>query len=304
MAFLRNTNTSPAKSWGIGSALLLALAASGCTQNPPVPEPIISAPVVPELTNATDQPFTNYRQLAWSDEFSAASLDATKWKPEVKDVWYNNELQATTNDRKNLTLNGGNLQITAVKENYNGRTYTSARIVTKGLKDFNFGRIDTRAKLPKGKGVWPAIWMLGSNDSQASWPACGEIDIMELKGSQPQVNYSTIHFGASISSKRDQGTAYSLPMPAPPLPAGDFSTDFHVFSVIRSQNKIRWYVDSTLYYTRTQADVAPSPYPFNNPFYMILNVAVGGDFDGNPNASTVFPQQMLVDYVRYYKYKE
>ena len=293
----------PLNAWrAAGSGLLLALAAGGCTQNPPVPEPISVAASAPELPNTADRTFTSYRTLAWSDEFDGAALDATKWTPQVKDVWYNNELQATTSDRKNLTVTGGNLQITAVKENYNGRTYTSARIVTKGLKDFTFGRIDTRAKLPKGKGLWPAIWMLGSNDSRASWPACGEIDIMELKGSQPQTNYSTLHYGANTRAHQEQGTFYSLPAPPPPLPAGDFSTDFHVFTVIRSQSKIRWYVDSTLYYTRTQTDV--SPYPFNNPFYMILNVAVGGDFDGNPDASTLFPQQMLVDYVRYYKYDE
>ena len=212
-------------------------------------------------------------------------------------MWYNNELQATTNSRNNLGVTNGNLVITAQREAYNGRAYTSARINTKRLRDFTFGRIDVRAKLPKGKGIWPAIWMLGSNDSEASWPACGEIDIMELRGSTPQVNISTLHFGNSIATKPQPfSTTYTLPS------GRDFSQDFHTFSLIRAQDKIEWYVDSVKYFTATQAQI--SPYPFNNPFYLILNVAVGGDFDGNPDGTTTFPQQMQVDYVRYYKYKE
>ena len=277
---------------------LLLGAAAGCTQNPPVPTPVVTDPVtvVPELRNATPRPFADYTQLVWSDEFDGAELNLTKWKPEVKDVWYNNEKQATTNARSNLTVTGGNLQISALRESYHGRDFTSARIVTKGLKDFNFGRIDVRAKLPKGKGLWPAIWMLGSNDSQVNWPACGEIDIVELKGSQPQVNISTLHFGTTVATKPPgQSATYALP-------ANDFSTDFHVFSLVRGQDMVRWYVDGNLYFTRVPADV--TVYPFNNPFYLILNVAVGGDFDGDPDASTAFPQQMQVDYVRFYKYQE
>jgi beta-glucanase (GH16 family) len=211
-------------------------------------------------------------------------------------VWYNNELQATTNSRSNLAVTNGNLAITALREAYHGRDYTSARINTKGLRDFTFGRIDIRAKVPKGKGIWPAIWMLGSNDSQVSWPACGEIDIMELRGSVPQVDISTLHYGASVNTHQFSSSAYSLPG------APDLSAAYHTYSIIRSQDKTQWYVDSVKYYERTVAQI--SPYPFNNPFYVILNVAVGGDFDGNPDGSTSFPQQMLVDYVRYYKYKE
>ena len=274
----------------------VALAAAGCTQNPPGPTIVEAAPVVSEALNATIMPYSSYRTLVWNEEFDGTSLNLQKWLPEVKDVWYNNELQATTNARANLAVTNGNLTITALRENYHNRNYTSARINTKGLRDFTFGRIDVRAKVPKGKGIWPAIWMLGSNDSQVSWPACGEIDIMELRGSTPQVDISTLHYGANTNAHQFSTNAYSLPG------APDLSAAYHTYSIIRAQNKTQWYVDSLLYFERTQAQI--SPYPFNNPFYLILNVAVGGDFDGDPDGSTSFPQQMLVEYVRYYKYKE
>jgi beta-glucanase (GH16 family) len=235
----------------------------------------------------------------WSDEFDGTSLNSQKWVPEIKDVWYNNELQATTDSRNNLGVTNGNLVITAQREAYHGRAYTSARINTKGLRDFTFGRIDSRAKLPKGKGIWPAIWMLGSNDSQVSWPACGEIDIMELRGSTPRVNNTTMHYGSNTATHQYKGTQYTLPTAT----TGDFSTDFHTFSCLRGQDKMEFYVDGTLYYTFTPSLTGSFAYPFNNPFYAILNVAVGGDFDGNPDATTVFPQTMQVDYVRFYQYK-
>jgi beta-glucanase (GH16 family) len=278
----------------LSAGLLLALTAGGCTQNPPGPVITATGTSGSAATNSDSHAYADYTELTWSDEFDASSLDASKWTPEVKDVWFNNELEATTARRENVTLAGGNLNITAIKENYNGRTFTSARIITKGKKEFTFGRLDVRAKMPKGKGMWPAIWMLGANDSQASWPACGEIDIMELRGSAPSVNNTTMHFGNSVATHQQKGTAYALP-------AGDFSTDFHLFTCIRSLNKMEFFVDGVSYYTLTSATV--SPYPFNNPFYVILNVAVGGDFDGNPDASTTFPQSMLVDYVKFFQYK-
>jgi beta-glucanase (GH16 family) len=141
--------------------------------------------------------------------------------------------------------------------------------------------------------------MLGSNDSQVSWPACGEIDIMELRGSTPRVNNSTMHYGSSVATHQYKGTQYTLPTST----SGDFSTDFHTFSCVRGQDKLEFFVDGVSYYTFTPSLVTPYAYPFNNPFYVILNVAVGGDFDGNPDATTVFPQTMQVDYVRFYQYK-
>ena len=282
---------------------MLVLTMVSCTEtekNVPSPSAPTTTPVTPPVTPPTSssneevRDFDTYTELVWSDEFDGTALDAGKWVPEVRDKWYNNELQATT-ARDNVSVTGGNLVITAKKQAYNGRDYTSARIITKGKQDFVFGRIDTRAKLPKGQGLWPAIWMLGSNDSTNPWPSCGEIDIMEVKGRAPKENYSTLHYGTTPADRKYKGTMYTLPG------SGDFSTDFHIFTVIRSRNQTRWYIDSVLYYTLTSNQV--SPYPFNNPFYMILNVAVGGDFGGNPDATTTFPQQMLVDYVKYFKYK-
>jgi beta-glucanase (GH16 family) len=283
----------------LSAGLVLACSTGGCTQEPPGPviTDTSSGGTASTAVNADARDFALYTELKWSDEFDASSLDQSKWVYEVKDVWYNNELQATTNRRDNVTLASGNLNIIARAETYNGRSYTSGRIITKGKMDFNFGRLDVRAKVPKGKGIWPAIWMLGSNDSTAPWPNCGEIDIMELRGSIPNVNNSTVHYGTSNADHKYKGTQYTLPANT----NGDFSTDYHLFSCIRSLNQMRFYVDGNLYYTLTPNDV--SPYPFNNPFYAILNVAVGGDFDGNPTAATTFPQTMLVDYVRYYQYK-
>jgi len=296
MSYLGN----PALLRSLSAGIALMLSSGGCTQEPPGPviaDTTTGGGTTTTAVNADSRDFAQYTELKWSDEFDASALDQTKWVYEVKDVWYNNELQATTNRRDNVTLTGGNLNINAIKESYNGRSYTSGRIITKGKQDFNFGRYDVRAKLPKGKGIWPAIWMLGSNDSTAPWPNCGEIDIMELRGSSPTVNNSTVHYGTSNADHKYKGTQYTLPASA----SADFSSDYHVFSLVRSLNQMRFYVDGNLYYTLTPADV--SPYPFNNPFYGILNLAVGGDFDGNPDASTTFPQTMLVDYVRFYQYK-
>jgi beta-glucanase (GH16 family) len=279
----------------VGASFLLALALGACTKEPN--NPTFAAPVnnVDANLNAEAKDFADYTGLVWSDEFDGGALNQDKWQYEIQDVWYNNELQATTNSPDNLYLTGGNLVIQAKQQAYNGRNYTSARIVTRGKKDFIFGRIDIRAKMPKGKGIWPAIWMLGSNDATETWPRCGEIDISELRGSIPNRSLSTVHYGLSFESKQEKGGAVTLP-------AGNFSDDFHLFTVIRSRDQIRFFLDSAQYFTITPTQVAP--YPFNNPFYMILNVAVGGNFDGDPDASTVFPQQMMVDYVKYYQYAE
>ncbi|QIL75494.1 MULTISPECIES: family 16 glycosylhydrolase [Hymenobacter] len=279
----------------LGAAMLCCLTATACTEEKEksVPTPTPTPPAATEV-NAEARDFSQYTELVWSDNFDGSALDQSKWTYEVSDNWYNNELQATTNSSENLYLNGGNLVIQAKREQLRNRQYTSARIVTKGKQDFAFGRVDIRAKLPKGKGIWPAIWMLGSNDSQAPWPACGEIDIMELRGSQPAVNISTIHFGNTTADRKQKGTEVRLP-------TGDFADDYHIFSLVRSKGQLRWYLDGQQYFSVTSSEV--SPYPFDNKFYMILNIAVGGDFDGNPDASTTFPKQMQVDYVRYYQYK-
>jgi len=232
--------------------------------------------------------------LVWSDEFEGTALNTAAWTFETgASGWGNNELQNYRPD--NTSLVSGNLVIEARQENVGGAAYTSSRIVTKGKKEFKFGRIDIRAALPTGKGIWPALWMLGSNIDQVSWPACGEIDIMELIGSIPNQVNGTIHFGANNSDHKFTGTTYTLAGNTP------FSDAFHVFSLLWEQNRIRWYVDDVLFYEITPATLSGSAYPFNAPQFFIFNVAVGGNWPGSPDATTSFPQRMIVDYVRVFQ---
>ncbi|KUG09177.1 glycoside hydrolase family 16 protein [Solirubrum puertoriconensis] len=273
--------------------LAFGLLLTGCTEEPPKPLPPAPAPVV----NAASRPYADYTRLVAeaSDEFDGGGLDLRKWSYEVRDDWFNNEKQATTSSPNNLYLSSGQLHIQARREPLRSKQFTSARIVTRNKISYEFGRLDVRARLPKGQGIWPAIWMLGANEAQVGWPACGEIDIMELRGSDPAATVTTVHYGPDLARHQYQGSTYRLP-------SGDFSADFHVFSLIRSQDGLRWFVDGQPVYSIGAAQV-PN-YPFNQPFYLILNVAVGGHFDGDPAASEPFPKEMVVDYVRFYQYPE
>ncbi len=233
--------------------------------------------------------------LNWSDEFNGPTLDNNTWNYETGGGgWGNNELENYTNSSKNSFItNGGYLVIEARQETPGGTDYTSARLQTKGKKEFKYGRMDIRAKLPKGKGLWPAIWMLGSNISTTPWPACGEIDIMELLGQQPNTMYGTMHWGIAGQGSTHIGGNYALS-------GEDFSQKFHVFSIVWDATKIEWYVDDQKFFTGNKTDVNGN-YPFDNNFFFLLNVAVGGAWPGNPDATTVFPQRMIVDYVRVYQ---
>ncbi len=238
----------------------------------------------------------NYPGLAltWSDEFSGSSLDVNSWNYETGGGgWGNNELENYTTSDKNSYLSKGYLVIEARKETSGSNNYTSARLQTKGKKEFKYGRMDIRAKLPKGKGIWPAIWMLGSNISTTPWPASGEIDIMELLGHEPNKVYGTMHWGNVGAGSTHIGNSYVLP-------GEDFSQKFHVFSIVWDASKIEWYVDDKKFFTGNKTDVNGN-YPFDQPFFFILNLAVGGAWPGNPDANTVFPQRMIVDYVRVYQ---
>lgn len=282
------------RSWLTGG-LLLALGLLSCTEKSksgaPVPTP--PPPTTPAV-NEEARDFAQYNTLVWQDEFEGGALDQTKWTYEQGGGgWGNNELQAYTTSPDNVYLSGGSLFIQARRQQSGTNAYTSGRLITKGKRSFRYGRIDVRAKVPKGKGIWPAIWLLGADIDQVNWPACGEIDIMELRGSRPREFLSTMHFGTSTADHRYKGITKVL--------AADLSDDFHVFTVVRSKDLLRFFYDGELYYSFTPSDA--SPFPFNNPFFMILNVAVGGHFDGNPDASTTFPQQMQVDYVRHYEYR-
>jgi hypothetical protein len=233
--------------------------------------------------------------LAWSDEFSGKEIDNNSWNYETGGGgWGNHELEYYTNNHKNAFItSGGYLVLEARKETVGSNQYTSARLQTMGKREFKYGRMDIRVLLPKGKGIWPAIWMLGSNISTTPWPACGEIDIMELLGQEPGKVYGTMHWGSAGGPSTHIGDDYSLN-------GGDFSQKFHVFSIVWDTDKIEWYVDDQKFFTGNKTDVNGS-YPFDNTFFFLLNLAVGGDWPGNPDGSTVFPQRMIVDYVRVYQ---
>lgn len=234
--------------------------------------------------------------LAWSDEFSGKTLDAGNWTYEAGGSgWGNNELEYYTNSLNNSFLTGGYLVIEARKETFGTNNYTSARIISKDKKTFTYGRIDIRAKLPKGQGLWPALWMLGNNISQQGfgWPACGEIDIMELLGQNPQKIYGTVHW-SSAGQYSSKGENYSIT-------TGDFSSSFHVFSIQWDSLKMTFLLDNVAYFTANKTDMVGSTNTFDKPFFFIMNVAVGGNWPGNPNSFTTFPQRMIVDYVRVYQ---
>jgi beta-glucanase (GH16 family) len=231
--------------------------------------------------------------LVWSDEFNGSTL-SNDWTFDIgtgSSGWGNNELQYYTD--QNYSLNNGYLEITAKSETFNTQEYTSTRLKTQGLKSWKYGRIDVRAALPYGKGIWPAIWMLGNNINSVSWPACGEIDIMELIGGEG-ANDKTVHGTAhwDQAGHAQFGDSYTLN-------SGKFADEFHVFSVIWDANSIKWLVDDVQY---NQLTINPSEMDeLQQNFFLILNVAVGGNWPGNPDASTIFPQKMYVDYVRVFQ---
>jgi beta-glucanase (GH16 family) len=239
--------------------------------------------------------------LTWSDEFNnGPALDPAKWKFATGgNGWGNNELEYYTSRPQNARIRHGNLEIIARKEKYSGtdgvkRDYTSARLITSGKFEQAYGRFEARIKIPFGQGVWPAFWLLGADHKQVGWPTCGEIDIMENIGREPAVVHGTIH-GPGYSGGKGIGSPYSLP-------SGWFADDFHLYAVEWEPDQIRFYVDDHLYATRKPSDLpAGTKWVYDHPFYILLNFAIGGYWPGNPDASTKFPQTMLVDYVRVYK---
>jgi beta-glucanase (GH16 family) len=247
---------------------------------------------------------TNY-VLVWSDEFSAANgslPDSSKWIMETGGGgWGNRELESYTNRPRNAHIQNGRLVITAIKETYKGadgikRQYTSARLKTLGLFEQKYGRFEARIKIPRGQGMWPAFWMLGNNIGSVDWPNCGEIDIMENIGKEPDTVHGTIH-GPGYSGGDGLGGSYTLP-------SGKFADDFHIYAVEWEPSAVHFYVDGKPYETRAPADLpAGKTWVYDHPFFILLNVAVGGDWPGSPDRTTVFPQRMLVDYVRVYARK-
>jgi beta-glucanase (GH16 family) len=243
----------------------------------------------------------DFPYLVWSDEFSNPAIDTSKWGYDTGTGapalagWGNNELEYYTNRPENARIESGNLVIEALKEAYRGSAYTSARMKTKNKGDWTYGRIEMRAKLPRGQGLWPAIWMLPTDNFYGGWAASGEIDIMEERGQTPSQILGTIHYGGAWPNNTSSGGSYTLT-------TGTFADTFHVFAIEWVRDTIRWYVDNTLFSTKTSwnSSQAAFPAPFDKRFHLILNVAVGGNFLGNPDQTTVFPQRMMVDYVRVY----
>jgi beta-glucanase (GH16 family) len=260
---------------------------------------ILSLAVLMTLTSCSEdlkQKVVTKTQLVMSDEFNTDGLpNQNMWNYNIgtgSNGWGNNELQYYTDRPQNIKVENGMLKITAVKESFMGSAYTSARILTKGKFEQKYGRYEARIKLPFGKGLWPAFWMLGANSDTVIWPQCGEIDIMEYLGSKPTSIFGTVH-GPGYSG----GNAVSKNFV---LTNDRYDNDFHIFGIEWGENYVNYYVDDVLYNQITPKDV-PGEWVFNQPFYIILNMAVGGNFPGSPNSDTVFPQSMLIDYVRVYQ---
>jgi beta-glucanase (GH16 family) len=242
--------------------------------------------------------------LVWSDDFNGSNgavPDRNRWTIETGgNGWGNHELEFYTNHLQNVQLQDGNLVITARHEAYSDKDgvlygYTSARLKTQGKFQQAYGRFEARIQIPHGQGIWPAFWMLGEDIEPKRWPGCGEIDIMENIGKEPAIVHGTIH-GPGYSGGKGIGSSFSL------LTGQNFADAFHVYAIEWEPDVIRFYVDDHLYATRTPADLPrDAKWVYDHPFFIILNVAVGGDWPGNPDATTRFPQSMLVDYVRVYK---
>lgn len=289
----------------------------------------LSLAVMPLRTGVTAEPGSQGRshhlqprwKLVWSDEFDGpdgSAPDSAWWTYDVGvggDGWGNRELEYYTNRPDNISIQGGNLVITARHETFSGpedpgsagqqashgaatvtREYTSARIKTQGLFSQEYGRFEARIRIPAGQGMWPAFWMLGVDINRVHWPACGEVDVMENIGKEPSTVHGSLHGPGPGGAGTDDMTAGFT------LPHGQrFSDGFHVFAVEWEPGVIRFYVDNSLYFTGTPRGMPHGTgWVFDHPFFLLLNLAIGGNWPGNPNSSTQFPQQMLVDYVRVY----
>lgn len=277
------------KSLFILSLILTSFVMTGCAKDNKSLPPVIVTPVPGTKT------------LVWSDEFDIAGLpDASKWSYDTDgnaSGWGNNEKQYYTSGRlQNSEVKGGLLYINAIKEDYQGFKYTSARLVTRQKGDWLYGRIEVKAKLPDGRGMWPAIWMLPTDWAYGGWPKSGEIDIMENVGYDPYVIVASAH---TESYNHVIGTQKNNKMTV-----ADCYSSFHVYAVEWEAAEYRVYVDNTLYFTFKNEGTGPKVWPFDKRFHLLLNVAVGGNWGGAQGIDdTIFPRTMIVDYVRVYQTK-
>ena len=242
------------------------------------------------------QTVARFTELTLSEEFDTdGQPNPSIWGYEIgtgENGWGNQELQYYTDRSENVTVQNGVLLITAREESFEGSSYTSARLVTKDKFEQRFGRFEARIRLPYGQGIWPAFWMLGADIDENPWPGAGEIDIMEYRGQSPTVLIGSVH-GPGYSG----GDAISKEFT---LSNDRFDTGFHIFGIEWGPEYVNFYVDDVLYNQITPEDVT-GPWVFDKPFYILMNLAVGGNFVGSPNEETEFPQTMLVDYVRVYE---
>jgi beta-glucanase (GH16 family) len=278
--------------------------------------------------NEAAEPSADPWKLVWSDEFDGKEIDRTKWDFDTGNGFYNydanrwisgwgnDELQYYTREPDNAFVKDGLLHIRAVKESLHGCGFTSARLKTRKkdggeLFSKKYGKFEIRAKLPTGQGLWPALWMLPQDEKYGGWPVSGEIDVMEARGQEPTKVLGTLHYGSRLPANTHVSNDYVLPR------RGTVA-DFHVYALEWEPGEIRWYVDGARYATQSfwwssrkadgdrglnpasEADLNPWPAPFDQPFYLVMNLAVGGKFVGNPDRTTAFPTEMVVDYVRVY----
>ena len=252
--------------------------AVGSQPPPPPPQPSGAPPGFPNLR--------------WSDEFNGPTISSANWGFDLGGGgWGNNELENYTNRSVNARIENGNLVIEARRENFGGNQYTSARLKTQGKQSFGINTwVEARINAPEGQGIWPAFWMLGNSITTVGWPSCGEIDIMEIQGQNPLRNFGTIHWADQNGQHASFGGTFNS--------SSSLTAGFHTFAISRTSTSIKWYVDRVQYAEANISGGINSTSEFQGPFFIILNVAVGGNFVGNPDGSTVFPQQMQVDWVR------
>ena len=233
-----------------------------------------------------------FSRLVWSDEFNGSTINTANWGFDLGGGgWGNNELENYTNRPENARISNGMLVIEARRENFGGSAYTSARMKTQGKQSFGINTwVEARIDAPEGQGIWPAFWMLGNSISTVGWPSCGEIDIMEIQGQNPFRNFGTIHWADQNGQHVSFGGIFNS--------STSLSAGFHSYAISRTGSSIKWYVDRVQYAEANISGGINSTSEFQGPFFVLLNVAVGGNFVGNPDGSTVFPQQMQVDWVR------
>jgi len=275
----------------LAGTFFLAACAAPTAQPTPQPTPTFTIPPTPAASPTYGWDSSGWN-LVWSDEFDGTSIDLKNWHFEKGGSgWGNAEWEYYTDRPENAKIENGMLTITALQEQYMGLRYTSARLITRGLREFQYGRIEARMKLPYGQGIWPALWMMGSN---GSWPQCGEMDIMEFIGKTSDTVYQTVH-GPGYSGGHGIGSHYILP-------ADSLKNDFHVFAIQWRENEIRWFIDGQEVFKVTPDQIpVGTQWVYDHPFFILLNLAVGGGWPGYPDSTTVFPQQLLVDYVRVYQ---